>query len=581
MEFMIKRDKVELLNQVNQEKLMEFTKEISKNVRISGSKEEYEAFQYAEEELQKFGFQTKLYERYGLISFPKEAKLTVARKRYQCITHSMGKSTPQSGITTELIDMGGGTQENYESVNVTGKAILLDGLATPGAVQTAEAAGAAAAIFINAEYTHEMIVSTVWGNPTLEKVEQYPSIPVLSVNYQDGQEIRRELQENGSAPCHLKTKVITEWRKIPTLIAEYKGEVEPEKYVLFSGHIDSWHYGAMDNGSANATMLEVARIIGENKLKLYRSLKLAFWSGHSHGRYAGSALFADENWENLYDHCVLHLNIDSVGGKGAVVLSEGNAMQETKHIAASAIKEIAQQEFTSTRYGRAGDQSFWGPGVPSLLMGLSEQLPDDSPSMEAFNKLFGGSKGGGFGWWWHTTEDTIDKISPQFLQRDCKIYLSIVLDVCTEPVLPINQMAAVEELEGYILQYVEKMRHLEVLQRTITRIRLLKERIEKVEDRFKQLKNPDRDQIALYNDWNMQMSRGLVRLNYVKSNEFDHDPAAGQPPLPLLADAAKYSELLSLEEKCVIETTVRRNANQVNFKLRDLIDISDKYLKSL
>src|SRR5690606_33456798 len=100
----------------------------------------------------------------------------------------------------------------------------------------------------------------------------------------------------------------TEWRKIPTLIAEYKGEVEPEKYVLFSGHIDSWHYGAMDNGSANATMLEVARIIGENKLKLYRSLKLAFWSGHSHGRYAGSALFADENWENLYDHCVLHLN---------------------------------------------------------------------------------------------------------------------------------------------------------------------------------------------------------------------------------------------------------------------------------
>ena len=30
-------------------------------------------------------------------------------------------------------------------------------------------------------------------------------------------------------------------------------------FVLFSGHHDTWHYGVRDNGTANATMVELAR----------------------------------------------------------------------------------------------------------------------------------------------------------------------------------------------------------------------------------------------------------------------------------------------------------------------------------
>jgi hypothetical protein len=570
-----------LLEKVSQDQLMTFTKNISREVRTSGSAEEWRAFQYAEAQLRAFGFETNLYKRHGYISYPVSADLEVNNTAFPSITHSMAVSTPASGITADLVDVGDGAEKDYENQDVKGKAVLINGLATPGAVNMAEKAGAAAAVFINAAYTHEMIVSTVWGNPTLEKSEDYPEIPVLSVNYTDGQKIRELLDKEGSAVCKLQAKVETKWCEIPTLIADYKGTGDPDNYVLFSGHIDSWHYGAMDNGSANATMLEVARIIGENKPELYRSLKLAFWSGHSHGRYAGSALYADENWEDLHDHCVLHVNIDSVGGENAVVLSEGNAMQETKHIAAEAIKEIAGEDFSSTRYGRAGDQSFWGPGVPSLLMGLSEQEPADTPANEAFNKLFGGGKGGGFGWWWHTTEDTIDKISPAFLQRDCRIYLSIVLDICTDPVLKVNQLEAVNELAGYIADYTENMPKLPVLQKTKDRIQTLKETIEQMERQFYHLAQQSEAQIQLYNKWNMEVSRVLVRLNYVKGNEFDHDAAAPMAPLPLLEDARKYNQDLPFEEKKVIETTVIRNANKVNFMLRSLIHLTNDYLEKI
>jgi len=145
---------------------------------------------------------------------------------------------------------------------------------------------------------------------------------------------------------------------------------------MLSGHVDSWYYGAMDNGSANATMLEVVRLLARRRSALRRGLRVAFWSGHSHGRYAGSARYADHAWQDLHDHCVAHVNVDSTGGKGATVLTEGNSMAEMRSFASDVIEAVAGQRLSPRRFGRSGDQSFWGHGIPALLMTLSEQPPE-------------------------------------------------------------------------------------------------------------------------------------------------------------------------------------------------------------
>src|SRR5699024_7497747 len=111
--------------------------------------------------------------------------------------------------------------------------------------------------------------------------KEFPLIPVISVAEDEGNRLKTLLEADAEGlDAWLKTVVDTGWRPIPTLVAEIKGEVEPEKFILFSGHIDSWHYGAMDNAGANATMLEVARLIKEQQLPLRRSLRIVFWSGH-------------------------------------------------------------------------------------------------------------------------------------------------------------------------------------------------------------------------------------------------------------------------------------------------------------
>lgn len=568
--------KQELINLISQQQLMDYTREISKEVRLSGSTEEKRSFEYAENILSKLGYKTNLYYRKALISLPESSTLTIGDQFFDSITHSMSVSTDKDGLEAELIYIKDEEYEKFSSVK--GKAVLINGLATPGAVQTAQRNGAAAAIFINAEYTHEMIVSTVWGNPSIEDIDTYPEIPVASITYEDGQKIIKTLSDSESATIlHLKTNVSTAWKEIPTLIADYTFNSETKDFILFSGHIDSWHYGAMDNGTADATILECARVLQQGKPEFKRNVRLAFWSGHSHGRYAGSALYADENFEELYDHCLLHLNIDSVGGINSTVLTTGNTMAETKQLIGNSIKLFADQDFEGSRFGRAGDQSFWGAGIPSALMGLSEQEPVDTPAMRAFSKLFGGGKGGGFGWWWHTTEDTMDKIDPDLLERDCKIYLSIVYDFCSSDIIPIQQTAALREIINALKKYKQQYDFKDLLDTTFLRLMKLEEIAELIESKSQETRLSSKEVI---NEWIKQMSRILVQINYVDKDIFTHDSAMAQGPIPSIANVLNENSLHEIDTN-IVHTTLQRKINKINFSLRELLHLSDDIFKSI
>src|SRR5262249_19993084 len=165
------------------------------------------------------------------------------------------------------------------------------------------------------------------------------------------------------------------WRITPLLTAEIRGTDESDNFVLLSGHHCSWYFGAMDNGTADATILEVARILARNRAELRRGVRIAFWPGHTHGRYSGSTWYFDHFWEDLHDHCVLHVNADSTGARGATIY-RALAMPETRSFALDVIRDAIGVEAEPERQSRAGDQSFWGCGVPSIFMDLSQVPPE-------------------------------------------------------------------------------------------------------------------------------------------------------------------------------------------------------------
>src|SRR4030095_1619961 len=95
------------------------------------------------------------------------------------------------------------------------------------------------------------------------------------------------------------------------------------------------------------------------------------------------------------------------------------------------------------RFSRAGDQSFWGAGVPSAFMSLSGLPKQDTDLSRAMERLVGSA---GFPWWWHTKDDTIDKIDPDVLVLDTKVYVAAALRWLTAPLLPLDHTRAAQAL---------------------------------------------------------------------------------------------------------------------------------------
>ena len=385
---------------------------------------------------------------------------------------------------------------------------------------------------------------------------------MISVGAAGAKILRESLEEPTPPTIRLTTRVSTGWREIPTLVAQLDGTEEPEKFVLFSGHIDSWHRGAMDNGSANALMLEVLRVLLPHRERLRRSLRLAFWSGHSHGRYAGSTWYADNFWEDLHENCVLHLNTDSPGGRGATVVTEGQAMAETRDVAADAVRALTGEEFNGSRFGRSGDQSFMSLGIPSLFMFVSEQPPGQDASAGDVAALLGGpgAKGGGVGWWWHTTEDTPDKLDPEL---PCPGRPDLRRGRAPLP-LGAGSSPGCSSFRGGIAWSPPRLER-EVPKSASTsppwsRGRK-KSRISRTSSRAAgSCGGQQARRASELNEALRRVELGLVRLNYARSDPFDHDPAVAQPPVPLLApvDRLLLTDRGSDEEREIMTLLVRR-----------------------
>ncbi|SDN24036.1 PA domain-containing protein [Paenibacillus sp. yr247] len=562
----------EMLGLVSKQHLLEFNTNIAKEVRLSGSEEELRAFKYVQNELDKMGFQTELLFYDAYISLPGEARLTVSGTSYNCITHSM--LTSVQGLETEIVYVGRGHQGSLRKGEVEGKVLLVDGLAEADVVKNAEDHGAVGIIFINGEYTHEMAVSFVWGHPVPETAHLLPKIPAVSVTKDDGERIKAVVMKEENC-CVLSTVVDTKFVSIPALTAEIQPDDVSGPFALFSGHIDSWHYGAMDNGSANSIMMEVARLFSGKKNELKRGLRLAFWSGHSHGRYAGSTWYCDTHWEELEEKCIVHINIDSSGGKGSII-QKANCMAETEDLGLDAIEAVTGERLKRRRMFKCADQSFWGTGTPSALYSISIQSHTDDLTVKAYFEMLGGENATGLCWWWHTTEDTMDKIDPECLVRDAKVYVLLMNRLLTSDIVPINQYKAADDIEQALFDWQQKAGDHFDLSPVILRIRELKEKLQRFQNLIDQHNVQDPLRISQINRTIMDISRILVPINYVRGSRFDHDPAIDLPGIPKLAE---IDQLVATDPESdqyrFIHMSLRRKCNEILFAFKQAIRLLD------
>ena len=214
------------------------------------------------------------------------------------------------------------------------------------------------------------------------------------------------------------------------IIAEYPGTTKKDEVVLIGVHHDAFYTGADDNSSAVAAFLEMARIIRNHTFA--RTIRLVSFDLEEFGSI-GSTRFVEAGYA---DDVVSAIVIDMIGyasnepgsQKGLlgmkipdtgdflfVIGNEQSASMTQQMVAMSNSQHLAKVlgiltpgdgvYFLSSAFMRSDHALFWLKGIPAVF--LTDGANFRNP-------------------YYHTAEDTPDKIDPVFLANNTRLLTAAV-----------------------------------------------------------------------------------------------------------------------------------------------------------
>ena len=429
-------------------------------VRESGSEDERIAAQYISERLSEFGVPHNVYTPELFLSVPISASVEINGKSLRAKAPSCSASTGPAGISGEVVYLKRQASQNVgdffdftadDATDVRGKIVLLDGMSVPKAVWELKQRGAIGQIYINPGVDiHWGTCTTVWGAPDLDSDPRQPKTPVANINRPDGDALIKQLQAGAKIEATIHTQLKEGWFECPVIVADIEGQVEPERFLLVHGHLDSWDVGIGDNAVGDGTLLELARVFHNNRDQLTRSLKVAWWTGHSTGRYGASTWFADTFGLDLARNCIAQVDIDSPGCRWATEYYDISWMTETEDFCVQAIKDVTGQTAKGERPHQAGDYSFNNIGLSGFFMLLST-MPADMRQEKGYYAV--GGCGANIAW--HTENDTLEIADRDNLMRDLRVYVATLQRVLNNPIHPFDFRKLAAEFQDTLDRYAE------------------------------------------------------------------------------------------------------------------------------
>lgn len=510
------------------------------------------AVEYITGKLEEYGVPYRVHEFDAFLSYPREASLELLSGEelgIPCLTHSFTQST--DGLTGDIH-----YAQDGDFSGLAGRIVMVDGLCTPIAVLDASRAGVAGLIFVNqGDVVHNMIATTIWGTPTPDQLERLPKLSAISVSNPVGEQLKQRLAA-GPLAVRMKTRVETGWyrSKLPEALIEGSGP-DAGKFILVGAHYCSWEIGITDNATGDACLLELSRILEQNKDGLNRSVRLCWWPGHSHGRYSGSTWYADNFFFDLSDNCVAYHNIDSPGVRDATTYVARHTTAEIEAFCAGTINKLTGQDPEVHRPSRAADQSFLAGGVPAFS--TYPFLPKDHPERKPWT---GGCANA---WWWHSSDDTRDKADTDVLALDTRISLTAIEGLANAGLLPIDPRASTAELSRYAAAFAQATEgHLDAGPLVQAAARM-----DSAASSFMEVAGEDP---AAANTTIMKFSRTLMPVTYSTGGRFSHDPAEWSPIMhnttsgvyPGLNPAFGLNELKGDHNYGFVLTGVKRQLNR-------------------
>lgn len=483
------------------------------------------------EQLKAAGVPVTMHQPTLFLSLPGPASVKIGTKTFKAKPPAFSVSVPE-GVTAPLEFMVPTKREfaRYQKLDrdrFRGKIVVTEGISLPMLTSEIEEMGAVGIIAVNpGERIHWSTASTIWGTPEVDEFERLPRIPSLAVNRTDGIAVLAAAKKGEKAT--IKTSLEQGWFPQNLPVVHIEGTTEPDRFVFVHGHYDSWQVGVGDNGTGNACMLEMARVLWKNRKSLRRSVRLAWWPAHSTGRYGGSVWYLDQHAQDFAKQCVMHMNCDSPGCVGATQYTSITMMPETVGAVTSIVKRVTGQKAIPKRPNRSSDYTFYNIGISGAFM-ASSMMPADEVKKRGWHHV--GGCGGNIAW--HTEDDIYEVADRGVLDMDIRLYLDAVLTFANAEVLPLDYRATVKEIKAAVSGYQKAA----VKQIDLAPVTKALAELEKKVAAFHAAVGEKRVAPRQANEAMRDLARALVPLNYARRAAHQQDPAVTLPPVPLLSIA--------------------------------------------
>ncbi len=423
------------IREVSTDRLWEDVRFLGTRYRETGSSEEREAVRYIVERLKEAGVEDiRVYEAMAFVSYHRAAECEVVspvRRRIPAVARAYTEPTPPEGLELELV-----LADRYEG-DVADKAVLT-ARDWPGGDRARRAR-----VQVHAQVTREPNLhrggnTPVWGIPSVHQAHLLKTEPTgINISRPDA-EFLRELAAQGPVRIWVRTVVETAWRPTCFPVARIPGRAPT--FILAGGHLDSHDPGATDNATGCASLLELARLFARRRSELRHGLVIGWWTGHESAGYVGSTWFCDNEWEDLHRNGVFVLTVDGPGVQGATKLEARYVFPQTQRFVVDTVRTyLGREPDLVAKPIKMGDQSFWGVGIPGAT--VYRCLAPDHPDWAV---VFGA----GHGRWWHSTDDTLDKVDPEILTDDTRFYALLLYRLCTAELLPFEFVTYARWMRG-------------------------------------------------------------------------------------------------------------------------------------
>ncbi|MFQ6075349.1 MAG: hypothetical protein ACE5Z5_04335 [Candidatus Bathyarchaeia archaeon] len=268
----------------------------------------------------------------------------------------------------------------------------------------------------------------------------------------------------------------------------------------------------------------------------------------------------DNFWDDLNKHAIVYMNCDSPGMKDTLYYG-GTGSKETVRFHLETVedtlgeKEVERGKLTFESFRRpakTGDQSFWGIGLPSLW-GNTRPLPG-KPYL---------------GWWYHSAEDTPDKVDLPALEKALKMYGALIFRLCNSPVIPFEFVSYAQEFIEALTDLQSKGKGTIELTPLINQAEALKGEAAKLDRTIgrmlKEGKPPQ--EFEAINRCLMRLSRILMPVGYTLVGKYDQDTYGRTEttrPIPVLQPTARLATLNpESDDFKLLKTRLVRERNKV------------------